>query len=463
MKRIVVKFGGSNLKSRTDINRLLKVIKSYNVPIVIVISALYGVTDLLSKSFEKIKKDEKAIDALIKTLLDKHRKIVIFAIDDKKVQDRVIEGISERLNVLSKYLLGTHYLGDVPDFVSDLVLSYGERISSYLLNVILQSNGFDSEELLPEDIGLFTDGVFRNATVDFDRSSAGIKSAIRGSKIYVIPGFYGISKESKVTLLGRGGSDYSAAAIARCIGAVSVDLWKDVPGFMSADPKIITDPVQLKNLTYKEAAELSYFGARILHPRTFEPLMDKNIPIRIYDINNIPENLEPLTLIQKKRHIKEGIVKSVTHSEDVGIIKLRGPGVGIKPGIIAEAASALNNAGINIKSIITSQTTINLIFSLEDLEKSYDILIKKKISFVDNTAVYKGIALIAVVGEGMLEMPGIAAKVFKAVSDCNINIQIISAGASSVATYFIIEKKSCMKAIRAIHKEFFSEDNQRNQ
>jgi aspartokinase/homoserine dehydrogenase 1 len=463
MKRIVVKFGGSNLKSRKDINKLLQVIRLYNIPIVIIISALYGITDILAKSFEKIKKDEKAIQILLDTLLEKHRKIITFAIENKADQIRAVKGISDRIDILGKYLLGIHYLGDVPDFVSDLVLSYGERLSSYLLNSILQSNGFDSEEILPESFGLITDGIYKNATVDFEKSSLKIKSSVKGSKIYVVPGFYGISKELKVTLLGRGGSDYSAAAIARCINAESVDLWKDVPGFMSADPKNITNPVQIKNLTYKEAAELSYFGARILHPRTFEPLMEKNIPIRIFNINNLSENLEPLTVIQKKRHIREGIVKSVTFSEDIGIIKLRGPGVGIKPGIIAEAASALNAAGINIKSIITSQTTINFLLGYEDVQKSYDILIKKKISFVDDTVICKGIALIAVVGEGMLEMPGIAARVFKAVSNRNINVLIISAGASSVATYFIVEKRSCLNAIKAIHEEFFNEDNQRNQ
>lgn len=463
MKRIVVKFGGSNLKTKTDINKLLNVIKSYNVPIVIIISALYGITDLLSKSFEKIKKDEQAVNTLLGILFEKHSKIIEFVVEDKTVHEKINNEIRGQLDVLGKYLLGIHYLGEVPDFVSDLVLSYGERLSSYVLNQILISNGLESELLLPEKIGLITDGVYKNATVDFENSSASIKASIKGSRIYIIPGFYGISKESKVTLLGRGGSDYSAAAVARCINADSVDLWKDVPGFMSADPKIINDPIPLKTLTYKEAAELSYFGARILHPRTFEPLMDKNIPIRLYDINNLSRDFSPLTIIQKSRQILKGVVKSVTHTEDVGIIKLRGPGVGIKPGIIAEAASALNNAGINIKSIITSQTTINLLFGLEDLEKSYDILIKKKISFVDDTAVYKGIALIAVVGEGMLESPGIAAKVFTAVSDCNINIQIISAGASSVATYFIIEKKFCLKAIKAIHKEFFDEDHRRDQ
>lgn len=459
MKRVVVKFGGSNLKSRTDINKLLQVISSYKIPIVIVISALYGITDLLAKSFEKIKKDETAIQSLLDALVEKHSKIITFAIDDKAVREKTISGIKERTDILGKYLLGIHYLGDVPDFVSDLVLSYGERLSSYLLNSILKANGFDSYEILPESFGLITDGIYKNATVDFDKSSMKIKAAVKGSKIYVVPGFYGVSKDNKITLLGRGGSDYSAAAIARCIGAESVDLWKDVPGFMSADPKIISSPVQIKNLTYKEAAELSYFGARILHPRTFEPLMDKNIPIRIFNINNLSEKLEPLTVIQKKRHIREGVVKSVTFSEDIGIIKLRGPGVGIKPGIIAEAASALNAAGINIKSIITSQTTINFLLGLEDVQKSYEILIKKKISFVDDTVICKGIALIAVVGEGMLEMPGIAARVFKAVSSHNINVLIISAGASSVATYFIVQKKSCLNAIKAIHEEFFNEIN----
>ena len=138
---------------------------------------------------------------------------------------------------------------------------------------------------MPEDIGLATDGAFRNASVDFPSSEAAVADTLSEDRIYIVPGFYGISADGRINLLGRGGSDYSAAAIARCIEAEALDVWKDVNGYMSADPGLIPSARRIAALSYDEAAELSYFGAKILHPRTVEPLIEKNIPVRIFNIN----------------------------------------------------------------------------------------------------------------------------------------------------------------------------------
>lgn len=456
MRKIVVKFGGSNLKTKEDISKLIRVIKGYRQPIVIVISALFGVTDNLVKTIQKVKYEAKAISRLKHNLIDAHERIIKMYIDDITQQEQILNKIKERVEELGRCLLGVHYLGDIPDFAEDKVLSYGERLSSLILESILNYMNIECEEVLPEKIGLITDGEHRNATVDFSVAEENVKKVlISKSKNYIIPGFYGISPNCRVTLLGRGGSDYSAAAIARCIDAASVDIWKDVSGFMSADPKLVKNPHIIDKLTYREAAELSYFGARILHPRTFEPVMDKNIPIRLYDINNFSEDLEPLTVIQNQGVVKDDVVKSVTFSDDFGILILRGPGVGIKPGIMAKVTTQLNNARINIKSIVTSQTAINILLSLEDLKRSFQMMKQIDLPAVDEILCVNGISLIAVVGEGMLEKSGIAARVFGAVSSHKINILTISAGASTVATYFIIDKKDRIKAIRAIHKEFF--------
>ena len=455
MKKIVVKFGGSNLKTKSDISKLIHVIKSYDVPIVIVISALYGITDILIQTIQEVKREEEAINRIKKILMDSHSQIITQYIKHSDYQQEILKKIKKRINELEKYLLGVHYLGEIPDFAKDMVLSYGERLSSLVLQSILVYMKIDCEELLPEKIGLFTDGEFGNATVDFSLSEKNVKKNLSGSKTFIVPGFYGISIDSKVTLFGRGGTDYSAASIARCIHASSVDIWKDVPGFMSADPKIVDNPIVIEKLSYREAAELSYFGARILHPRTFEPVMDEKIPIRLFNINNLSKQIQPLSIIEDECVVKEDVIKSVTFSNDLGILKLRGPGVGIKPGIMSKVTTQLSSSSINIKSIITAQTSINILLSKEDLKKSYQIVSGIGLSAVDEVVCIDDISLIAVVGEGMLEKHGIAARVFSAVSLHKINIQIISAGASIVATYFIIDQKDRGKAIKAIHKEFF--------
>jgi aspartate kinase/aspartokinase/homoserine dehydrogenase 1 len=357
------------------------------------------------------------------------------------------------------------------------------------LTAILNFLNIPCIECLPEELGLFTNGEYRNASVNFFLAEEAVGKCLSGNHAYVVPGFYGISPDSKVTLLGRGGSDYTAAAIARCIDAASVDLWKDVPGFMSADPKLVRNPIHIDKLTYSEAAELSYFGARIIHPRTFEPVMEKKIPVRLFDINNYSNTLEPVTTIRENWGVgdpnpftvsqmpyfrsfiskgcqknkvsegsnKKGIIKSVTFSDDFGVLKLHGAGVGIKPGIMARVTTKLNDEGVNIKSIITSQTCINILLSADDLEKGLQIVKTNGLSAVEQISTLENISLIAVVGEGILERPGIAARVLGAVSNQNINVWTISAGASNVTIYFIIAQKDREKAIQAIHKEIFGD------
>jgi len=451
----VVKFGGSNLKSKEDLAKIIQVIKNYNKPLVVVVSALFGVTDLLIDSIKKVGNSSEVITALEEKLLFDHTEIILRYVDEENEQKRINDDIKIKISELRRYLLGIHYLGDTPDFAEDVILSYGERLSALTLSSILKYMEIENEVILPEEMGLFTDGEFGNATVDFESSCPKLKRIIKEAKVYVVPGFYGISKDKKITLFGRGGTDYTAACIAKCLNAETLDFWKDVSGFMTADPKIVENPKKISALSYEEAAELSYFGAKILHPRTFEPASEESIPVRLFNINGDLNTSNPLTIIDHNRHISKNVIKSVTYSEDFGIIKLKGPGVGVKPGILSKATTELNKAKINIKSVITSQTVINILFSLKDLYKSLELINDLNINGVEEIEVIHNLSLIAVVGEGMLEKSGIAARIFSAVSNHDINILIISMGASRVANYFIIDSSERNKAIKSIHEEFF--------
>jgi aspartate kinase/aspartokinase/homoserine dehydrogenase 1 len=454
-KKIVVKFGGSNLKQNGDIAKLIRVVRLYEQPIIIVVSALYGVTDSLVNTLREVKSDEQAIPDIKTNLLEVHRQIVDLYIENPDIREDALNKINQRVEELEKYLRGINCLGEIPDFAEDLVLSYGERLSSLVFSAILSDKNIPCRECLPEDLGLFTNGEYRNAAVDFSLSEEKVKQCISGDNMFIIPGFYGISPGAKVTLLGRGGSDYTAAAVARCIDAASIDLWKDVPGFMSADPKLVENPLVIDRLTYNEAAELCYFGARIAHPRTFEPVVEKKIPVRLFNINDFSDELKPVTVIEVEGVIEKDVIKSVTYSDDFGVLKLHGAGVGIKPGIMARVTAHLNDAGINIKSIITSQTCINILLSRDDVAKGFQIAESIGLATVDRVTAIDDISVIAVVGEGIPEEPGIAARVFSAVSRHHINIRTISAGASDVAIYFIIDQKESVKAVKSIHDEFF--------
>lgn len=456
MKKVVAKFGGSNLKKKEDIQKLVNVIKAYNRPMVIVVSAFYGITNHLIKSMQEVKEDESNIEQLEHFLRKLKEEAILENFDDEEWQDKTLSAVQLRIKELSRYLTGIHYIGDVPEFVEDVILSYGERLSSLVLTHILQSKGIDAEEALPEQMPLITDGEFGNATVNFDISSANVKKRLSENKIYIVPGFYGVSEENKVTLLGRGGSDYSAAAIARCLDAESLDVWKDVDGFMSADPKLVSSPKRITHLSYAEAAELSYFGASILHPRTVEPLKEADIPIHIGNIDAFNGSIQPRTIVHSTQTVTDCIIKSVTYSDDFCILKLRGAGVGLKKGVLAKVTVALDRAGINIKSVITSQIVINLLLSAKDIKKAYQIVEELELSAITEIIASQQLSTIAVVGEGLLDKPGVAGRLFMSLAKKEINVQMIVSGASAVASYFMVSANDRDMAIDAIHEEFFT-------
>lgn len=450
----VLKFGGSNLKKKDDILRIVNVIGKYDTPLVIVVSAFYGVTDMLMKALEDVKTDETAISRLSDRLLSLKIETLEEVIDDPAVRDKIFSALLERIEKLKKYLQGVNFFGDIPAFVNDTILSYGERLSSLMLSGILSYFNIDAREILPEDLGLITDGEYSNATVDFARASKKVLAAVKGKKVVVVPGFYGVSTEGRTTLLGRGGSDYSAAAIAKCLEADSLDLFKDVDGFLTADPRYVDNPRRIRSLSYMESAELSYFGAKILHPRTVEPLRESGIPIRIYNIESVDKLSDPLTTIEHTANIHDDVIKSVTFSDEIGILKLKGPGVGYKPGILSKVSSAMDHAGINIKSVITSQTTINILIETSYLKRSAKLVRDLDLHAVSDLITEDDISVIAAVGHGITEKVGLAARIFAAVSQKGINIEIISVGASPVAAYFIVKKTDRAATIRAIHDEY---------
>ncbi len=455
----VLKFGGSNLKKKDDILRIVDVIGKYDSSLIIVVSAFYGVTDMLAQTLEKVKNDESAINELADKIVSLKIETLEEVVDDPAVRDAILTDVLTRIEKLKRFLQGVNFFGDTPSFVNDTILSYGERLSSLMLTGILNYFGIGAEEMLPEDIGLVTDGEFGNATVDFESASSKVKTSLKAKKIVVVPGFYGVSQEGKTTLLGRGGSDYSAAAIAHCLNAKSLDLFKDVDGFLTGDPRYVDKPKRIKTLSYMESAELSYFGAKILHPRTVEPLREANIPIRLYNIANVEDLNKPLTSVERSSDIHDDVIKSVTFSDEIGILKLKGPGIGYKPGILAKVSSAMDNAGINIKSVITSQTTINILLETSYLKKAKKIVNDLELHAVGEIIAENDISVIAAVGHGITEKVGLAARIFSAVSQRGINIEIISVGASPVAAYFIVKKVDRASTIRAIHELYVGNDN----
>ncbi|MCE1199327.1 MAG: aspartate kinase [Marinilabiliales bacterium] len=455
MPKIVVKFGGSNLRDKEEIGRILEVIRNYDQPLVIVVSAFFGVTNFLIQALEQARHDESVAKSSVDYLHNLKMELIPSFIQDQQLLEETESLLKQQLDELGKYLQGIALTGDASKALEDLVLSYGERLSAVFLNGILKSSGMKSELAFPENVGLITDGEYGNATADFALSENKVQQALSGEHHYVLPGYYGVSPQGRVTLFGRGGGDYAAAAFARCIHAKSLDIWKDVNGFLSSDPKMVANPVLIEQLSYNEAAELAYFGAKILHPRTVEPLTFPRIPVRIFNIYGSLDINHPLTIISKEKSVHQGVIKSVTFSDQFGLLKLKGPGVGIKPGILAKVTTALHHAGINISSVLTSQIAINILLARKDLNRAYDVVSTIELSAVGKLQIEEDISVVATVGHGITDNYGVAARIFAALAAHGINVVMSCSGASPIVSYYLVKSEDRSAAVQAIHHEFF--------
>jgi len=451
----IIKFGGSNFKFPSDYCRASTIINNYSKPLLVVISAHFGVTNTLIEFTTSILDAGVNFLNKINSLKSLHEGIANKCINDNALKSQCNRSITEELESLEKVLIGIRYIGEIPESTCENIITYGERLNAILLKHVLLDIKIDSEIIHPEDLKLITDGTYEDASINITESSKSIANKTFEDKVYIIPGFYGVSPEGRINTFGRGGSDYSAASIAKCLKADSLDIWKDVNGFMSADPKIISGAKRIDKLSYDEAAELAYFGAKILHPRTIEPLKADHIPIRIFNIETQKDNCNPLTVINSETSQRKGIVKSVTYSDDFAVLKLKGPAVGIRPGIMAKVASLFEDNGINIKSIITSHISINFLLSEKYIDQAHKCVKEANINVVNEISVTKDLSTIAVVGDGMLDQFGLAGQIFSVVAQNKINVLMIASGASYVSTYFIINRNNRDLAIQSINNEFF--------
>jgi bifunctional aspartokinase / homoserine dehydrogenase 1 len=451
----IVKFGGSNLQNAADFSRCAEIIRNYETPCIIVVSAFFQVTDHLKEAALQASDSGDFPAIFIEEFSATCFEQIRVNIDDQSQVEQANKEIQELLDKLALLFKGVHAIGELPPTINDSILSFGERISAVIFTAVLRSKNHNVSLGLPENFGLITDGEFGGASILLRESSKKIKGYFKENQFYVVPGFYGVSQEGKTTLLGRGGTDYSAAALANLLDAESLDVWKDVSGFKTGDPKVVKDSQTIEFLSYSEAAELSYFGAKILHPRTVEPLQPKNIPVRVFDIT--APSTTPGTIIGQYGGEDTPGPKSITYSRNFSVLKLKGAGVGNKPGVLAQVAGIMDNAGVNISSVFTSQTAICFLLNANDLKRASRAIKSGAPVLISEVETISDIALVALVGEGITKKRGIAAKAFQAVAAENINIEIIAAGASTAAVYFVVLEKDCDRAVKATHTYFFPE------
>jgi aspartate kinase len=451
----VLKFGGSSLRDGTSMLRVGEIVAAEKEEKVVVVSAIQGITDSLLRFMSAVRKEEE-VQVFVKELRERHLKILAEVASTMPVKQQAVAQLNARLVRLERTLYGITYLEELTPRTKDLVQSFGERMSVIVMSAMLQDMGVNAVPVEADELGIMTDGTFGSATVDMERTRVNAAPSIRDmfkrQEVPVVTGFFGKGPEGVITLLGRNGTDYSASVIANAIDADTLEIWKDVDGFMSADPKVVPGAVPIGYLSYEEAAELAYFGAKVLHPRTVEPARAKSITIRVKNV--FKPHVEG-SAIRPQGVENAQTVKSISFMSNMTMLKVYGAGLGSRSGVMLEISELLSNANVNIYSAATSQTGISLLIEERELKRAEKALAGAKRGVIDRIELVKDIALLCLVGEGLGTREGVAAKVFTIVASLGVNIQLISAGASTVALHFTVNGKDLEKTTRTIHQVFF--------
>jgi aspartate kinase len=462
--RIVMKFGGTAIDSPDKVNHVANLIKMYkrngDNEIISVVSAVRGMTDAILAISNSIKRGDKvSIDNFIKRTRDIHTTIVERSLVDEKLKAEATSVISKLIHELENILDGIALLSEVTPKSLDYLLSFGERLSTPIVSFALRNSGVMSDYLTGKEAGIVTDSNYGEARPLMDttkhRLLHKIEPLLKNDIVPVVTGFIGADQNGNTTTIGRGGSDYTATIIAASLGAHEVWLWSDVDGLMTADPKIVKDAKVLKEVSFSEAMEMALFGAKYMHPRALEPILEAKIPIRIRNTLNV--NHRGTLIIQTPSGSSQKIVKSISAIRHTALIDVSGVAMAGAPGTAAKIFDVLAKNKVNIMMISQSpsESSISMIVRKVDLDKAAMTLelnlLGKVIRKVNISA---DVAVIAVVGSGMRGIKGIAAKVFRAVAKQNINVIMITQGSSELNLAFVVDDNDCDRAVKALHDEF---------
>jgi aspartate kinase len=462
---IVMKFGGTSVGSAKEISIVADLVGKEvkrKKKVVVVVSAMSKVTDKLDAIAKKIitiksGEVESEVDKFHDELLLKHLAAAKDAIPDKKIQADVSKELTELCGKLRYALVGIGYLEDLSPKSLDYIHTFGERLSVLIVSGALNSRGIKSKHLSGHEAGIVTNSNFGQARPLFRRLEKTIPEKInpllnKGFTL-VVTGYIAADEEGRLTTLGRGGSDYSAALIGRYMKAEEVQIWTDVNGILTTDPRIVPQAKLISTMSYSESMDLAYYGAKVIHAKMIEPAMDADIPVRILNTFN-PSH--PGTLIVKEQKKAEGVVKALSIMKDVAVINLKGVGLSETPNIAATVFNILGENNINIVMIsAASDANLSFVVKRSDMQQAVGLMNCELMNgTIRNLEIIDDACIIAVVGAGMRGEKGIAAKIFQTVADEDVNIVMIAQGSSEVNISFLVKEKDGDKALKALHKRF---------
>lgn len=459
----VLKFGGTSVGTVESLKGVLSIVKkSYDAkekPLV-VLSAMSGVTNLLTQLAEDAA-EGKSFSEGLKSLEDKHFSVVkeLLAV---KFQNPVFTKLKLFFNEIEDLLQGIFALKELSNQSKDLILSYGERCSNYMVSKVM-------EQYIPESLFIDashyvkTDSNFGNAHLNESLTEQLVKSLYisHGDKLLFVTGFIGSNEHGRITTLGRGGSDYTAAIFGSILDATAIEIWTDVNGMLTADPRIVKKAFSLPVLSYTEAMELSYFGAKVIYPPTMIPAFLKKIPIVI---RNTFEPDFSGTVIQFDSGKTALPIKGISSISDISVINLSGSGMIGKSGFSGRLFTLLAREQINVVLITQSSSEHSITFAVNpsDAKRAIQLIeIEFELEIQANKlvipAIEENLSVLAIVGENMKRTPGMAGRLFAALGRNGINVRAIAQGSSEYNISVIIGKEDLAKALNAVHDAFFAE------
>lgn len=460
----VLKFGGTSVANAENIKKVKEIVakEAKNSQLVIVVSAFGGVTDTLLNAAKLASNQDETYKEQFSILENRHLEAIQVLLPIN-AQSHALSHVKRELNTLETLLEGAFLIGETTPKLSDKIVSFGELLSSYIIFEFFKSEGLDA---IYKDARLLikTNDAFGKAAVDFKVTNKNCDTYFSSVtyQITVVPGFVGSSHNGNSTTLGRGGSDYTAAIIAGAIDAELLEIWTDVSGMYTANPKLVAQAFAIPQISYEEAMELSHFGAKVLYPPTIQPVLAKNIPILI---KNTFSPKEPGTLIAKNTNGSERPVRGISHVENIALLSLEGSGMVGIPGISKRFFEVLSAAEVSVVLITqaSSEHSICIGVSSDDAKKAknaineafeYEISLGK----IKPVIVEDHLAIVALVGDNMKSHQGLSGRMFSALGRNNVNIRAIAQGASERNISAVIDKNDVKKALNTLHEQFF-EDN----
>ena len=459
--KLVLKYGGTSISNTKNIQAICKHVSelSKKHQIAIVCSATSGTTDDLIEISESIKKENKSkAEQLASKIINRHNQLAKQTIKKSDIQKKLLVKLNEDFTELLALIDGLVLLGEVTSRSMDYLISFGERLSIKLIAAAINDLSKKSISLTGKEVGIVTDSNFGESKPLIDttrlRVSKSIDNLFSKKVIPVIGGFAGADQHGHTTTFGRGGSDYSATIIGSCIKADEIWLMSDVDGLMTADPKIVKNAKLLKEVSYVEAIEMALFGAKQIHPRTFEPLLTKKIPMKIR--SSLMTNNEGTLVTASPSKSVKNTVKCVSNIRNNGLIDIQNGQIGT-PGTAAKIFATLAKAEINVMMISQnpSESSITIVVKNTDLDKAVSILEMDLLGkIIKKLEVTTGVSIIALIGSGMRGTVGVASKVFTAIEKNKVNVSMITQGSSELNLALVVKNSDTNTAVRAIHDAF---------